>query len=116
MVVTDLGSTKVSIWYDSFLGRERSKGIILWLNFSIAQHQITPHPADNTGLVQERLPAKDLTPRMDRGSQRRAFAALIHHAKEAFDDSTKDTALVAPISPSPPALIERWVVLYVRQA
>lgn len=108
--------TQVSTWYDSFLGRGRGKRTIVELFHRAASYSSASSLFCNTGLFQERLPAKDLASRMDRGSQRRAFAALIHHAKEAFDDSTKDTALVAPISPSPPALIERWVLLYLGQA
>lgn len=44
---------------------------------------------------------------MDRGGSRnRAISALVQHAKATFDENTRDTRLVAPISPSPQDLIQ----------
>lgn len=40
---------------------------------------------------------------MDR---KRAASALVKYAKEAFVENTRETSLVAPISPSPEGLIE----------
>lgn len=46
---------------------------------------------------------------MDARPRSRAISALVQHAKAVFEERTDETALVAPISPSPPELIQTLV-------
>lgn len=46
---------------------------------------------------------------MDARPRSRAISALVQHAKAVFEERTEETALVAPISPSPAELIQTLV-------
>lgn len=46
---------------------------------------------------------------MDARPRSRAISALVQHAKAVFEERTDETALVAPISPSPAELIQTLV-------
>lgn len=95
-----------SRYRDCQLPLRRFDQLLIWRQFD--EGLVLPTSANRTG--QKTRPDRAVEAGwMDARPRSRAISALVQHAKAVFEECTDETALVAPISPSPAELIQTLV-------